>query len=860
MEAFNSVQRVDVNANERPGGGRGVDPVGDSGANAELSHRLRRALTNRGMRQSDLAAKAEVSKGTVSNALNPDRGTPSQFTLEQLTRALGIEGDALRELYRLRAEAATNLPAQLRAYLTAAQRAAREHPYPGVLPGIAPPLAAIYLHQRVRHQAREGDSRWDTADRWKDPSTGILPAPEPASAFSRALLGSPAGPEVPAYSRRVSADERLSADELLARQSTCLVTAGPGGGKSSLLRTLLEAGVGDFLQGLALRAAPVLVPAAALPGRPLAGALAAAVNADLSSHGLLEEIRPEFFLAPPSPGVSWLILVDGLDEITSASTRHEVLRAVSAVINGKDAGQYRFIIASRPLPDAEIDSTLGPKASRFDLQPFSFPDLQQVARNWFCHFDLPDPDSVAERFMRALTAASLADLGRIPLMASILCQLHAVAPDKPLPASRGQIYSDFISLLYKRQHAVGASGVREQARVMLQRYGGNALAYTEGALDRLPEVIARLAAGRYAGDTRPTMAVVMAQAETSCPPGVPHDEWQAVLKSALQRSGLMTMHAGELVFLHQTLLEYLAARHACRSPASRARTLEKAFTHVRWQWPWSADVLGSAKHLAPRRLLIPPHGDDSSYIGFLIDVAQEQDPEAMGPYLQRLAADGNIEGCRFLAEQAQLGTTIPGSAARAAAESCALLASRPALRGYWRLEAAKILTRIDHHTAIDLCTGLAEDQNIRSDWRLQAAEMAADIDVACGASVFSALAADPTVHASARVHAARRVIRYDKEHAADLLVSLASNRDLNRESRVNAAGRLVDLDPIRAEDVCTALLENTALPPYLRTALLDLLIQLGDRPPEEPYEPLPEHPDLHGQLPQQTNEAQLDDD
>ncbi|MFF1263583.1 MULTISPECIES: helix-turn-helix domain-containing protein [unclassified Streptomyces] len=818
-------------------GGGGVSPAGDSRANAELSYRLRRALADKGMRQSDLAGKAEVSKGTVSNALNPDKGVPSQFTLEQLARVLGIGGDSLRELYRLRAEATTDLPTQLRAYLSAAQRAAREHPYPGVLPGIAPPLAAIYLHQRVRHQARADGTRWDTDDRWEDASTGTPPTPEPASALSRAQLGPPAAPGVPAFSRRASADERLSADELLALQGTCLVTAGPGGGKSSLLRTLLETGVGDFLQGLTPRAAPVLVPAAALPGRPLAGALAAAVNADLSSHGLLEEIRPEFFLAPPSPGVPWLILVDGLDEITSASTRHEVLRAVSAVINGKDAGQYRFIIASRPLPDAEIDATLGAKASRFDLQPFSFADLQQVARNWFGHFDLPDPDSVAEQFMRALTAASLADLARIPLMASILCQLHAVAPDQPLPASRGQIYSDFISLLYKRQHAAGASGVRAQARVTLQGYGGNALAHTEGVLDRLPDVIARLAAGRYSGDTRPTMAVVMAQAETSCPPGVPRDEWHAVLKSALQRSGLMTTHAGELVFLHQTLLEYLAARHACRSPASRARTLEKAFTHVRWQWPWSADALGSHRRLTPRRLLIPPHGDDNSYIGFLIDVAQEQDLEATGPYLQRLAADGNIEGCRFLAEQAQLGTTIPTSAARAAAESCTLLASRPALRGYWRLEAAKILTRIDHLSAIDLCIGLAEDQSIRSDWRLQAAEMATDIDNDRGASVLAALAADPTVHASARLHAARSVIRYDKEHAADLLVSLASNHDLSRASRVNAAERLAELDPPRAEDVCAALLENTALPPYLRIAILDVFTQLGDQLPEELYDP-----------------------
>jgi hypothetical protein len=314
---------------------------------------------------------------------------------------------------------------------------AREHPYPGVLPGVAPPLAAIYLHQRVWQPDRESGTRWNSADRWEDAPAGIRPAPEPASAASHARLESPASASLPESSHRAPAhrvvEDRLSADSLLTRQDTCLVTAGPGGGKSSLLRTLLQTGVGDFLQGLAVRVAPVLVPAAALPGRPLAGALAEAVNTDLSSHGLLEEIRPEFFLAPPRPGVPWLILVDGLDEITSASTRHEVLRAVSAVINGKDAGQYRFIIASRPLPASEIDATLGAHASRFDLQPFSFADLQQVARNWFSHFDLPDPDSVAERFGRALVAASLADLARIPLMASILCQLHASLRTSPCP-------------------------------------------------------------------------------------------------------------------------------------------------------------------------------------------------------------------------------------------------------------------------------------------------------------------------------------------------------------------------------------------------------------------------------------------
>ncbi|MDQ0940978.1 hypothetical protein [Streptomyces sp. V1I1] len=74
---------------------------------------------------------------------------------------------------------------------------------------------------------------------------------------------------------------------------------------------------------------------------------------------------------------------------------------------------------------------------------------------------------------------------------------------------------------------------------------------------------------------------------------------------SLLRSGLLTVRAGEFVFLHQTLLEYCAARHA--SPHARAQELDRLLVK-RWyrHWPWpprparrragmGAPVLGPAR-------------------------------------------------------------------------------------------------------------------------------------------------------------------------------------------------------------------------------------------------------------------------
>lgn len=118
------------------------------------------------------------------------------------------------------------------------------------------------------------------------------------------------------------------------------------------------------------------------------------------------------------------------------------------------------------------------------LMTWSIAVARRIARSWFEAFQLPEVDRVVTRFLESLAGTRLADPARMPLMASMLCRLHATHPDSPLPISRGGVYRAFTDLLHERQHT-GSGGVRMQTRHFFDRYGTTALDRAEVALDRM---------------------------------------------------------------------------------------------------------------------------------------------------------------------------------------------------------------------------------------------------------------------------------------------------------------------------------------------------------------------------------------
>ncbi|MCX5009981.1 helix-turn-helix domain-containing protein [Streptomyces sp. NBC_00555] len=746
------------------------------GAHRELIARIRTALAGR--KQSEVARDAGIQPSTLSNILNA-KAVPTLTTLDVLARALGITGPALVELRRLR-ERADVRTRRIDGYLAAARDAAREHPYAGVLPGTTPPLAAVYLRQRVRRAAEAAGAATVPAD------------------------------EVPAGGR------------------VCVILAGPGGGKSSLLRTWLARGTGRWLKGRGEESVPVLVPAADLVDAPLADALAASVNREL--EGLVEKLPAAFFGSEPQPGAGWLVLVDGLDEVTDAAARHKVLRRLADASGGEHAGLYRFIVATRPLPGRELD-LLGTDVPHYALQPFGRDDLPLIAGNWFRCLEVADPEGTTRRFLRALEQTRLAALAQVPLMTAMLCQLHAAAPDQPLPAGRGQLYREFVDLLHRQQHRAGSHGL-PVLTAGLGRYGPGALAAAEEALDHLPELIARLAAERQAGNTRPALDVLCEQPRARRPARVPEGDWRAFLDTAARRGGLLIPRGGDLVFLHQTLLEHLAARHVLRDPKEGARAIRRAFhqpRRCRPAFPMSVYATGTPPGVRPRawglRYWAPPA--DSSSTGFLLDAAHDAGLGLRRSPLRRLASRGGLPGWEFVAAQAHMGTRLPDDVvAKAVGHLHAY--TGPEFSAPIRTQAAEALTRLGDPRGPDLLYGFAVDASCPEFDRFRVAGALVEHGDPRGPAWLFVVSGDPAVSSKVRRDAAAALAAIGDPRAAGQFLAIALARSSSGRDRVPAAESAAELGDPRALDALYALCLAPDMPAAYRVAAAEALATRGD--------------------------------
>ncbi|MFB8137878.1 hypothetical protein, partial [Streptomyces mirabilis] len=660
----------------------------------------------------------------------------------------------------------------------------------------------------------------------------------------------------------------MAAAQVLDEEDASVILAGPGGGKSSLLRTHLTDCAERQLAGHADEAVAVLVNAADLDRLPLAPALAAAVNAQLGSYGLNEELPAEFFSTPPHPGAHWLVLVDGLDELTDPSARNRVLRTIDALAEGEDSALYRFVVATRPLPGSELD-TLGSHWKRHELLPFSDRQLPNIASRWFHAAGMDNPRREAARFVQDLEGSGVASLARIPLMASMLCQLRAARPGHPLPQGRSQIYRDFVGLLHKHQHAPGPAQEHARTCAGMERYGPGARQQAEHVLDHLHALVAHLAAARYVGNRLPAAELVEFHPTARRPSRVPQDEWRAFLDITLRRSGLLTNRAGELVFLHQTLLEYLAARHATRDPLTCADALRQALQHPARYGPFS-DAPGVRPRLWFRRYwrAPPAHGDEQSYIGFLLDTAREADPHAVSLHLNRLASHRTgLHGCEFITSQVLLGTLVPPPIINTTTRLLHLYASDRTLDSHERVNAAKELANLGDPRVVETWHILATDPTLNGSGRVQAAEALAALGDSRATEILHSLATDPVINASHRLTAAERLAKaHDSRatgilhllatiptpdvhagalaalrlaalgdsRATDLLHTLATTPTLDADDRVQAARKLADLLDPRAAETLHLLATDPTLDASDRVSAAKKLADLGDPRANEP--------------------------
>ena len=81
------------------------------------------------------------------------------------------------------------------------------------------------------------------------------------------------------------------------------------------------------------------------------------------------------------PGIPWLVLIDGLDEIVDPAARRRVFAILETEMDGPGS-PYRFVVAARSLTLSD-SYTMARALPTYRLWPFTPDDLIDFAARWF---------------------------------------------------------------------------------------------------------------------------------------------------------------------------------------------------------------------------------------------------------------------------------------------------------------------------------------------------------------------------------------------------------------------------------------------------------------------------------------------
>jgi Trypsin-like peptidase domain/Nuclease-related domain len=695
-------------------------------------------------------------------------------------------------------------------YLGAARVLAEQHPYAFTLQGM-PDLPSVYLHQKV--SPRSGQGQPDIAElgpvKSVQPYSGEIGITEQAN---RHLLARAAGQSA---IQIAGALQRFTIQDILNQHRGAVLVGGPGTGKSSLLRHLLHEFPTSFPSGNSTPFVPVLVQARAIIGdRPLPDAIAQAVRADLGP--LLSDCDlAGVFAEQPLPGVPWLVLLDGIDEIMDPGDRRNALTAVAHWWGNR---RYRFLVTSRMLPSAEFQPLDKVDAPFFEIQQFNEDELPGFARRWFVGLGESEVPDLVDDFMSQLRQNRLMQLARNPLIATMMCMMFASDRERILPRSRADLYEQFVTELMNK--AISQGNELERLQKRLSPYGSLSQVAVDRVLRGARRLMEDLADRRLATSTEESLiecAASLPAAER--PDNVPVPVWRGVLEEVIRQSGVILMRDNDFLFMHHTVMEYLSA---CKLASPKApdwmHKWRLGVPVYNWMHKWRLRV-----SIYKWRLRVSAGRGDSRAL-FIVSVMYRNGIDLIGRTPKVLALRRLVHA-RLVASLSHEGLQLSSGTVSLACERLASFASQRRncipyiVRDHvWDLEddcvlAARSLVLLDENRGLAALARAAADP-IVGGFNVSRFSELVDLERERWLPILAGLSSSPEMGGFDRAGVALYLLDESRDLGLQICEKLTLDDSVEDVFRVELASKLLEFDRDRGARALTCLIADPLMTQY----------------------------------------------
>jgi HEAT repeat protein len=404
----------------------------------------------------------------------------------------------------------------------------------------------------------------------------------------------PASVHTSSRERESNSQEPVSLEQAL--RSHLLIVGEPGAGKSTLFRWLAV----TFAQGRQ-REANCIGPTADSERLPVLLELGHLSHSSLMEEGsqmtdwpevLSEEVikhtqfrhlSADLFQHALQEG-RCLLLFDGLDEIADHRVRTRIARSLARVPRLFPGN--RVVIGTRPSGlTAGSEGAISAVFRQCQIQRFTDHDLIHFLLCWYWLDQNLSPaereEEVVRLYRRIRADPGTLNLARTPLLATLLLLIWR--KEGALPERRVDLYERFCKMLveqWEQGHTVQALG--DQTKELFAELGW------EQHLELLAPIAYEIYSqgGRNVIGQRPLQKLLeeLLQAQKLCvSPSAAASEATHFLNTLALRSGLLQSQGdGSYGFPHQTIQEYLVARHIAAQPNPMPINLIMEHLHDSW--------------------------------------------------------------------------------------------------------------------------------------------------------------------------------------------------------------------------------------------------------------------------------------